>query len=239
MDAPVAALLARIRGDLRALADPQFRASIQRFFREPVDAWGVRTPAVRRLAATLFREVRTWPAARRNRLCNELWKSGKLEESSVAVCLYEKLARQCGACEFHLFEKWIDRFAANWAHCDGICKLLWATFENEPDLPHHVSTWTASPNRWKRRAAVVALVREAKRGRHTKLLLEIAGSLLDDPDDMVQKGVGWLLKEAYPPRPKEVARFLVVHHGRIPPLVRRIAAEKMPRRPRAPAPTMG
>lgn len=224
-----AATLARIRGELSALAEPQFRASIQRFFREPVDAWGVRTPAVRRLASAVFREVRQWPPAQRNRLCNDLWKSGKLEEAGVAVYLYQKLARQCGPCEFHLFEKWIDRFVTNWANCDGICGLLWTTLENQPDLLPQIPAWTASPNRWKRRAAAVTLVREAKRGRHTRLILETAARLLADPDDMVQKGVGWLLKEAYPPRPAAVAQFLALHRDRIPPLVRRIAAEKMPR----------
>lgn len=32
--------------------------------------------------------------------------------------------------------------------------------------------------------------------------------LRDDPDDMMQKGVGWILKEAYPKKPREVVEFL-------------------------------
>ena len=32
---------------------------------------------------------------------------------------------------------------------------------------------------------------------------------LDDTDDMVQKGLGWLLKETYPMKPREVIQFSV------------------------------
>jgi len=190
MDTPAAAMLTRIRGELRELAEPEFRASVQRFFREPVDAYGVRTPAVRRLASTVFREVRQWPVAQRNRLCNELWKSGTLEEGALAVCLYQKFARQCGVCEFHLFEKWIDRFVANWSHCDGVCSLLWTTFENEPKVLREIRPWSASPNRWKRRAAAVALVREARRGRNAALITATIARLSADSDDMVRMWCG-------------------------------------------------
>ena len=44
---------------------------------------------------------------------------------------------------------------------------------------------------------------------------------------MVQKGVGWLLKETYPKHPAETVAFLLEHHGRVPRLVLRYAAEKM------------
>ena len=86
-------------------------------------------------------------------------------------------------------------------------------------------------NRWKRRAAAVALVYEAKRGRSTERILEVAELLIGDADDMVRKGLGWLLKETYPKKPREVVRFLLAHPA-APRLVIRYAAEKM----NAPAP---
>ena len=46
-------------------------------------------------------------------------------------------------------------------------------------------------------------------------------------NDMVQKGVGWLLKETYPKRPVEVLGFLDNWRTRAPRLVLRLAAEKM------------
>ncbi len=51
-------------------------------------------------------------------------------------------------------------------------------------------------------AAAVALVPSAKRGLHTREIFRIAQPLVPDDDDMVQKGVGWLLKETYPKKPR-------------------------------------
>jgi 3-methyladenine DNA glycosylase AlkD len=44
---------------------------------------------------------------------------------------------------------------------------------------------------------------------------------------MVQKGVGWLLKETYPKKPTEVVRFLLANRAKTTRLVLRYAAEKM------------
>ncbi len=44
---------------------------------------------------------------------------------------------------------------------------------------------------------------------------------------MVRKGVGWLLKETYPKKPREVLEFLEGWRAQAPRLVLRLAAEKM------------
>ena len=86
--------------------------------------------------------------------------------------------------------------------------------------------WTRSRNRWKRRAAAGALLQEAKKGRSTEAIFAIARMLRDDPDDMVRKGVGWLLKETYPRRPRELVSLLTGWSG-APRLMLRYACEKM------------
>ena len=50
---------------------------------------------------------------------------------------------------------------------------------------------------------------------------------MEDADDMVRKGVGWLLKETYPKKPREVLEFLAGWRAQTPRLVLRLAAEKM------------
>jgi 3-methyladenine DNA glycosylase AlkD len=154
----------------------------------------------------------------------------------VAVYVYRRFGNQCGSCEFKLFERWIDRYVRNWAHCDGVASwLVAAAIANEPALIPQLFVWTRSPNRWKRRAAAVSLIQEAKQGRNSAAIFEVAGLLVEDPDDMVQKGVGWLLKETYPKKPKELMEFLESWRGRAPRLVLRLAAEKMGSRDRAAA----
>jgi 3-methyladenine DNA glycosylase AlkD len=221
-------LIERVRAELEAGADPDFREGVRNFFREDVNALGVRAPLVKRIAAGAYRECKGWPRAERERFAHELWKSRCLEEAAVAVVVYRRFAKEFGAREFKLFERWVDRYVTNWANCDGVASWLLAScIENEPALIQELPAWTASRNRWKRRAAVVALLQEAKLGRNVEAVLDVAGRLIEDPDDMVQKSVGWVLKEAYPKKPREVVRFLLARGTTVPRLVLRLAAEKM------------
>ena len=56
--------------------------------------------------------------------------------------------------------------------------------------------WSRSPIRWKRRASVVPFVRKiAKSGEFTKEIIHLCEKLIWDEEDIVQKGVGWVLKD--------------------------------------------
>jgi 3-methyladenine DNA glycosylase AlkD len=224
----VETLLKSTRAQLNAAADPEFAAGLRWFFKEPVKPYGVRTPFLRDLARLAYRDVKQWPVAERDRFVTELWKSGMLEEGGIVCHLYRRFAKSCDQREFAMFEKWLDRYVRNWSHCDGVSTwLLAACIANRQGLADRLAGWTKSKNRWKRRSAAVSLIQEAKRGRNTETIFHICGLLLQDTDDMVQKGVGWLLKETYPKRPREVLEFMDGWRTRAPRLVLRLAAEKM------------
>jgi 3-methyladenine DNA glycosylase AlkD len=221
-------MLSSIEQQLKALGSAQGIASAHRFFKEPVDPYGVSAKQVKKLEQGVYREVKHWPAAQRNTLCTALLRQGKLENGALVAYLYARFARQCARCEFLLFERWIDRFVHNWAHTDAICTLLIdACIVNEPSLAAAPLEWTQSHNRWKRRAAAVSLVKAARRGQHTETIFAIAEELMEDGDGMVQKGTGWLLKETYPKHPKETVDFLLKWKDRTSRLLLRYAAEKM------------
>jgi 3-methyladenine DNA glycosylase AlkD len=224
----VRSLLKTVRARLKAAADPESAAGARWFFKEPVKPYGVRTPQVRELARLAYRELKQWPVAERDRFVTELWKSGMLEEGVLVTHLYRRFGKSCGEREFAMFEQWLDRYVRNWSHCDGVSTwLIAASIANRPGLAERLGRWTKSKNRWKRRSAAVSLIQEAKQGRNTEVIFHICGLLLEDTDDMVQKGVGWLLKESYPKRPREVLAFLDPWRTRAPRLVLRLAAEKM------------
>lgn len=188
----------------------------------------MRGPEVKALAAAVYREVKPWPAAERDRLMEMLWGAGKLESGALACPVYRRFARSCRRREFELFERWIDRYVRNWAHADGVASwLLAAAMGNQPELRHELLKWTGSESRWKRWAAAVGLLQEAKRGRHTGFIFQVARRLLPDRDDMVEKGVGWLLKETYPARPEETLAFLDKEGVAASRVTLRYAAEKM------------
>jgi 3-methyladenine DNA glycosylase AlkD len=223
-------LLADIRAQLRSLADARTRKSQQRFFtpEQRPESYGVASPDLKRIAQNVYRQVKSWPASDRDRLCVALWESGMDEEGSLVCYVYRRFQKTCGAREFRLFTRWLDRYVHNWGHTDGVSLwLLGASIANDPSLIANLDPWTGSKNRWKRRAAPVTLVPSARRGLHTKEIFRIAEPLLPDEDDMVRKGVGWLLKETYPKKPIETVRFLLPRRGRTSRLVLRYAAEKM------------
>ena len=222
-------LLGEIRAGFDRLADPRAAADAQFFFKnQEVALHGLTAPQIQRIARDVYTRIKKLPIADRDRLCTALWANGKFEGGALVCYVYRRFAKQCGAREFALFTRWLDRYVDNWAHTDGLSLwLLGASIANDPALVDKLDRWTNSKNRWKRRAAAVALVYSAKRGEHTRAILRIATPLIEDEDDMVQKGVGWLLKETYPKKPAAVVRFLLANRTKTTRLVLRYAAEKM------------
>lgn len=229
MSEPVRTVVNRVRAELARLGKPERIEAAQHFFADqPYGGYGVPAPQVKEVARTVYRDVRPWPVTDRDRLCTELWEGGSFEEGAIVCYVYRRFAKSCGAREFRVFTQWLEKYVHNWGHTDGLSLwLLGASVANEPELIGQLYRWIGSRNRWKRRAAAVTMVYPARRGEHTKQILQIADGLLGDADDMVQKGVGWLLKETYPKQPSAVMRFLMPRRSQTTRLVLRYAAEKM------------
>jgi 3-methyladenine DNA glycosylase AlkD len=98
-----------------------------------------------------------------------------------------------------------------------------------------VKGWAKSKNRWLKRAAAVSLIVPAKKGDFMQEAFEICDVLLDDEDDMVQKGYGWLLKEESRKHQKEVFDYVVKNRKIMPRTALRYAIELMPKELKAQA----
>ena len=217
-----------------AASDAEFARGQRRYFQHEVDTYGVRTVQLTAIERSAYAALKKWPPEQRNAAMELLWQSGKLESGAIACHVSRRFAKTFTRADFKLFAGWIDAYSRNWAHTDGIGTwLLAGCIRNEPELRLKLVPWTRSRSRWKRRAAAVALMQEARAGHHTEFILDIASRLLPDRDPMVEKGVGWLLKETYPKRPKETMAFLLENQERASRLTLRYAAEKMTARDRA------
>src|SRR4029077_4212597 len=105
------------------------------------------------------------------------------------------LDAEFGDREFKLFETWLDRISS-WADHDALVHNLIAPMvASKPERARIVFRWAKSQNRWHRRAACVALIRGARVRMFLPEITRLSDSLLADEDDMVQKGLGWLLRE--------------------------------------------
>jgi 3-methyladenine DNA glycosylase AlkD len=162
-------------------------------------------------------------------LCEELWQSGYMEESFIACHWSYYIRKQYQPDDFAVFEKWVDQYVTNWASCDTLCNHTVGAFvEMYPEYLSELKRWAKSTNRWMRRASAVTLIIPAKQGKFLSDIFDIADILLLDKDDLVQKGYGWMLKEASRTHQQEVFDYVVKNKKVMPRTALRYAIEKMP-----------
>jgi 3-methyladenine DNA glycosylase AlkD len=217
-----------LRSDLLSRADEKTKLSGERFFREDVSLYGVKTAVVESVARSHFKNI---PDKNREyvfALCELLLESGVMEESFVACNWSYSVRSQYKQDDFLIFQNWVEKHVHNWATCDTLCNHSVGTLvEMYPDLVNGLKKWAGSENRWVKRAAAVSLIVPAKRGRFLNDVFEIADILLRDKDDMVQKGYGWMLKVASQAHQEEVFMYVMQNKAAMPRTALRYAIEKM------------
>jgi 3-methyladenine DNA glycosylase AlkD len=222
-------IIASIRKELKQQANEKTRETQQRFFKEAVKFYGLTNPAVEKLARQHFPELKDLGKKQIFALCEELWQSGYMEESLIACEWAYKLNKEYTPDDFTTFEHWIDKYVTNWAACDTLCNhTVGAIVEKYPQFIENLKQWTKSENRWLKRAAAVTLIIPAKHGKFLGDIFEIADSLLIEKDDLVQKGYGWMLKEASKEHQTEVFHYVMKNKKEMPRTALRYAIEKMP-----------
>lgn len=218
-----------IREELERFADPGIRKSSQRFFREPVTCYGMKTATATAIAKKYWAGVRSRDKQEILSLCGELYRSGYLEESFIAPEWARRLSPRYDREDIAVFRHWIGTSITNWASCDGLCTHAVGDFIGRfPESAGELMQWTQSGNRWLRRAAAVSLVVPARHGKFLDESIPVAKLLLTDGDDMVQKGYGWLLKEASRKHPDEVFSFVMEQGEKMPRTALRYAIELLP-----------
>ena len=223
-------ILDKIRQELKQKADEQTQQSGQKFFKEPVQLYGVKTAVVTKIGKEYFKEVKEQRKADIFQLCDELWQSGYMEESFIACNWAYFLRKSYIPQDFQVFERWVNGYVSNWASCDTLCNhTIGAFLEMYPEYVSKLKIWGTSPNRWMRRAAAVSLIIPAKQGKFLHDIFEIADTLLLDTDDLVQKGYGWMLKAASHAHQQEVFEYVLTRKTTMPRTALRYAIEKMPK----------
>ena len=94
-----------------------------------------------------------------------------------------------------------------------------------------ILAWAQSPDRWRRRLALVATVPLNARARggkgNARKTLRVCRLLLGDSDEMVVKAMSWALRELAKQDPKVVEAFLLMEDARLAPRVKREVSNKL------------
>jgi len=89
-----------------------------------------------------------------------------------------------------------------------------------------------SSDLWKRRISIISTFAFIKKGKFN-ITLEISEMLLNDPHDLIQKAVGWMLRELGKRNQSKEEQFLMSHYKTMPRTMLRYAIERFDQSKRA------
>lgn len=223
-------IVIKVRKALKSASDPQTKAAFLRYFKsdENIKFHGVKSGAVIDIAKKYWQEIKTLDKDKVWNYCENLLKSEYCEEAWIAAN-WTHWHDNFTPGDFPIFESWINKYINNWAECDTFCNhSVGDLIIKYPKYLKSLKRWAKSKNLWMRRASAVSLIVPARRGDFLPDIFDIADILLEDKEDMVQKGYGWMLKEASRKHQKEVFNYVLKNKAKMPRTALRYAIEKMP-----------
>lgn len=218
-----------IRTVLKTGGSAPHTVEVRWFFKQEVQSRGWYTAELRKVAGRFRRAILAEHGLPYLLLvADQLFNGEVLEEKNIAVLLLEGMTGQFGRDEFKLFESWLDR-VTSWADHDGLVHYLIGPMiaADERYLPR-TQRWAKKKSQWHQRAAAVGLIHSTRQHKNFDHIQRVTEMLLASKDDMVQKGLGWLLREAAKADPEQTVAYLITIRDRTPRLVLRTACETLP-----------
>lgn len=220
---------AAVRSALRAHADAGRAVAVARFFKCGPGQYGagdrfigVTVPQQRAVA----RRFRGLPLGEVDALLTSPIHEDRL---TALLILVDRFTRGDAAARSRVFRLYMKRlrFINNWDLVDSSADpIVGGWLADKPrDLLERLAR---SPNLWSRRVAMIATFHFIKRGEHRDAL-RVATLLVNDPDDLIQKAVGWMLREiGKRASPDALDQFLSRHAAAMPRTMLRYAIERLP-----------
>lgn len=222
----------RINTRLRNLADPDIAARSQRFFKTGKGQYGegdrflgIRVPVIRS-------ELRCYPDITLDDI-EPLLHSTYHEVRLFALLALVRLFNASSQGDRRvIFRFYLDntRYINNWDLVDSSAAQIVGAYLEDRDR-HTLNKLVNSDSLWERRIAVIATF-QFIRSRDYADTLRIARQLLDDDDDLIQKAVGWMLREIGKRDTDVEKTFLQRHCRQMPRTMLRYAIEHFPERER-------
>jgi 3-methyladenine DNA glycosylase AlkD len=226
---PPAYIAKHIRTVLKTGGSAPHTIEVQRFFKHEVKSRGWYTDELRKVAVRFRRTILAeHDLGYLLQVADQLFRGDVLEEKVFAVLMLAGLVDEFGKPEFKLFESWLDR-VNSWAEHDGLVHyLIGPMIAADEALLSRPPRWAKKRSRWHQRAAAVSLIHSTRQHKNFADIQRMTETLLTSNDDMVRKGLGWLLREAAKANPEQTAKYLMTIRDRTPRFVLRTACETLP-----------
>ena len=219
---------AAIQGELESLADPGHAAILQRFFKTGPGEYGegdrfrgLRLPVLRKVA----RKYRGLPLAAAVSLLQSAFHEDRLLALLLLIQHYYPGDADLRGEIHHLYLEHRG-LVNNWDLVDTSAPhLLGHYLRDRPKDP--LTRLAASRVLWDRRMAIIATLDFIRQGNYDETL-RIARLLLGDPEDLIHKAVGWMLREVGKREAAVAEAFLQAYYRRMPRTMLRYAIERFP-----------
>ena len=223
----------RGRRAIAALARPSGSFDASRYFRggERLGFYNVGSPAVRRLGRAIARAHRSrWTVDEATACAALLVEDRYLEVKGLGVELLAGFRRDFAPRHLAVWKRWLAaNHASNWATTDAMCgMLIGPLLVAHPRLVPVVARWSRHRNLWVRRASAVGLLSSIRKGSALDAAYRVARTLHADEADLIEKAVGWMLREAGKADPGRLERYLRANGASIPRTTVRYAIERFP-----------
>lgn len=221
-----------IQRDLARRGDPETARDARRFFKCGPGEYGegdvfrgVRVPVLR----TLAREHRSLPTPECEHLLASPFHEDRLLGLLILVLQFQRGDAAAQTDLYRTYVRNMDR-VNNWDLVDTSAPYLCGPYLFARDRGV-LYRWARSRNLWTRRIAIMTTLHFIRQ-RDFGDTLKLAERLLDDPEDLIHKATGWMLREVGNRDGKVERDFLDRHAAAMPRTMLRYAIEKFPPRER-------
>lgn len=213
------------------MSRPAGKFNAERYFRgdHGLRFYNAGTAAMRTLAKDIHAAHRGhWTIDDAMRLADGLMRDPYLETKSVGIEIVARFRRQFTPRLLPRWKRWFAQdLSANWATTDAICGALTGPLlAAHPEVLPEMRAWARHRNLWVRRASIVSLIVPMRKGLALDLAYENARVLHADPHDLIQKAVGWVLREAGKRDAARLERYLRSNGPSMPRTTVRYAIER-------------
>jgi 3-methyladenine DNA glycosylase AlkD len=221
-----------IRQTLRELANPILAQSAQRFFKTGEGEYGQGDKFLGIPVPVLRAHIKRYKLM----LLEEalyLLKSDFHEERLFALLLIvEKFSKGDEQIRMAIYESYLrnTKYINNWDLVDSSASYIVGAYLEDKDK-QPIYDLARSPSLWERRIAIISTFHLIKIQQFNHAL-EIAALLRNDPQDLIHKAVGWMLREIGKRDLFVEKDFLKKHYRNMPRTMLRYAIERFPERER-------
>lgn len=222
-------MLKEIQDKLITFSDSEDARFLQRFFKTGPGQYGegdlfrgIRVPAVRKLS----KEYRQIPLNLVEKLLHSEYHEDRLLALFILVLKYATVDEEMKTAIYSMYLS-NSGFINNWDLVDASAEhIVGAYLRGRCRAPLYLLAH--SRILWERRISILATFHFIKRGESDDTL-KIAEILLADKEDLIHKGVGWMLREVGKRDLQSEVTFLDAYCRVMPRTMLRYAIEKFPR----------